>query len=81
MLTTTTGKSSLSHLSSVVSTIFTYFTNNGVLKFFTEKDYTERLSQQAEQIADLKLQLEQSQADKHRLTDQLESKIVDNSNR
>ena len=47
----------------------------------TEKDYSDRLSKQATQVADLQLQLEQSQADRHKLTDQLESKIVDNSNR
>lgn len=47
----------------------------------TEKDYAERLSRQAEQVADLQLQLDQLQAEKHRLTDQLESRIVDNSNR
>lgn len=49
--------------------------------FATEKDYSERLSRQAEQVADLQLQLDQLQAEKHRLTDQLESRIVENSNR
>ncbi|XP_067932050.1 centrosomal protein of 112 kDa-like [Watersipora subatra] len=46
-----------------------------------ENDYTARMTKQAEQVADLQLQLEQLQAEKHRLVDQLESKIVDNSNR
>lgn len=52
-----------------------------LLFYIAEKDYSDRLSKQAEQVADLQLQLEQSQADRHKLTDQLESKIVDNSNR
>lgn len=48
---------------------------------FIEKDYTEQHSKQSQQLADLQLQLETLQAEKHKLVDELESKIVDQANK
>jgi len=51
------------------------------LELSVEKEYSERLAQQAGEVAELTLQLEQLQAEKHKLTDQLEAKLIDTTNK